>query len=34
VRRGAPVAVAHSSYGYAGQGQFVTILRAGEGGAR
>ena len=30
VRRGAPVAVAHSSYGYAGQGQFVTILRAGQ----
>ena len=29
VRAGAPVAVAHSSYGYAGQGQFVTILRAG-----
>src|SRR5205085_5448504 len=24
VRHGAPVAVAHSSYGYAGQGQFVT----------
>lgn len=29
VRAGAPVAVAHSSYGYAGQGQFVTILRGG-----
>lgn len=29
VRAGAPVAVAHSSYGYAGQGQFVTVLRAG-----
>jgi acetyl-CoA acetyltransferase len=29
VRDGAPLAVAHSSYGYAGQGQFVTILRAG-----
>lgn len=29
VREGAPLAVAHSSYGYAGQGQFVTILRAG-----
>jgi len=29
IRDGAPVAVAHSSYGYAGQGQFVTILRAG-----
>ena len=29
VRNGAPVAVAHSSYGYAGQGQFVTVLRAG-----
>jgi acetyl-CoA acetyltransferase len=29
VRRGAPLAVAHSSYGYAGQGQLVTILRAG-----
>lgn len=34
VRAGAPVAVAHSSYGYAGQGQFVTILRAGPGAAR
>ena len=34
VRAGAPVAVAHSSYGYAGQGQFVTILRAGTGGGR
>jgi len=36
VRHGAPVAVAHSSYGYAGQGQFVTVLRAGVGaeGAR
>lgn len=33
VRAGAPVAVAHSSYGYAGQGQFVTILRAGTGAA-
>jgi hypothetical protein len=31
VRGGAPVAVAHSSYGYAGQGQFVTVLRAGAG---
>jgi acetyl-CoA acetyltransferase len=31
VRAGAPVAVAHSSYGYAGQGQFVTVLRAGSG---
>jgi acetyl-CoA acetyltransferase len=31
VRHGAPVAVAHSSYGYAGQGQFVTVLRAGQG---
>jgi hypothetical protein len=29
VRAGAPLAVAHSSYGYAGQGQFVTVLRAG-----
>jgi len=29
VRAGAPVAVAHSSYGYAGQGQFVTVLRKG-----
>lgn len=29
VRGGAPVAVAHASYGYAGQGQFVTILRRG-----
>jgi acetyl-CoA acetyltransferase len=29
VRNGAPLAVAHSSYGYAGQGQFLTILRAG-----
>jgi acetyl-CoA acetyltransferase len=28
VRAGAPMAVAHSSYGYAGQGQFVTVLRA------
>ena len=34
VRGGAPVAVAHSSYGYAGQGQFVTVLRAGPGGHR
>ena len=36
IRAGAPVAVAHSSYGYAGQGQFVTILRAGtsSGAAR
>ncbi len=38
VRNGAPVAVAHSSYGYAGQGQLVTVLRsgagAGGGGAR
>jgi acetyl-CoA acetyltransferase len=34
VRGGAPVAVAHSSYGYAGQGQFVTILRAGTGADR
>jgi acetyl-CoA acetyltransferase len=35
VRAGAPVAVAHSSYGYAGQGQFVTILRSGsQGGGR
>jgi hypothetical protein len=34
VRAGAPVAVAHSSYGYAGQGQFVTILRAGPEAAR
>ena len=33
VRRGAPLAVAHSSYGYAGQGQFVTVLRAGRGRA-
>ena len=31
VRNGAPAAVAHSSYGYAGQGQFVTVLRAGDG---
>ena len=30
VRAGAPLALAHSSYGYAGQGQFVTILRAGD----
>ena len=29
VRGGAPVAVAHSSYGYAGQGQLVTVLRMG-----
>ena len=29
IRAGAPVAVAHSSYGYAGQGQFFTVLRAG-----
>ncbi len=29
VRAGAPVAVAHASDGYAGQGQFVTILRRG-----
>jgi hypothetical protein len=29
VRAGAPLAVAHSSYGYAGQGQFVTVLRGG-----
>jgi hypothetical protein len=29
IRAGAPVAVAHSSYGYAGQGQLVTVLRAG-----
>jgi hypothetical protein len=29
IRGGAPVAVAHCSYGYAGQGQFVTVLRAG-----
>jgi hypothetical protein len=29
IRNGAPVAVAHSSYGYAGQGQFVTVLRNG-----
>ena len=29
VRGGAPLAVAHSSYGYAGQGQFVTVLRKG-----
>jgi hypothetical protein len=34
VRAGAPLAVAHSSYGYAGQGQFVTILRAGPGAVR
>jgi hypothetical protein len=33
IRGGAPVAVAHSSYGYAGQGQFVTVLRAGRGAA-
>jgi hypothetical protein len=33
IRDGAPVAVAHSSYGYAGQGQFVTVLRAGRGRA-
>jgi len=32
IRAGAPVAVAHSSYGYAGQGQFVTVLRAGVAG--
>ena len=27
VRAGAPAALAHSSYGYAGQGQFATVLR-------
>ena len=31
VRSGAPLAVAHSSYGYAGQGQFVTVLRRAPG---
>jgi acetyl-CoA acetyltransferase len=29
VRDGVPAALAHSSYGYAGQGQFVTVLRRG-----
>ncbi|HLF40758.1 MAG TPA: hypothetical protein VI854_04700, partial [Acidimicrobiia bacterium] len=33
VRAGAPLAVAHSSYGYAGQGQFVAVLRRPGGGA-
>jgi acetyl-CoA acetyltransferase len=27
IRDGAPEALAHSSYGYAGQGQFVAVLR-------
>jgi acetyl-CoA acetyltransferase len=30
VRAGAPAALAHSSYGYAGQGQFATMLRRGR----
>lgn len=34
VRGGSPVALAHSSYGYAGQGQFVTVLRSGNGAGR
>jgi hypothetical protein len=30
IRGGAPAAVAHSSYGFGGQGQMVAVLRSGS----